>query len=257
MPVVNELLTQLGGLSEKTRRNKDPYGHLFCNEAGLSLSVPLLERRRQEAQGGIGLVIGTGGIFSLLPSLGLDGVIMVDINPAVLEFSQHVGEAIKNTQTPWQAEGVIFDYDSPGNFPAQMNIKNRELYVHSFFETKFTDEVRNFGKYHWRNLGRFPLAKKKTEETPIVYVTADVTNPLFGQRLGNALSHFGQTLSYVNFSNIHHFPKSLDFVDNLPVQESTTIQFSSFEGVAIEMDCPRVHIAASMEDYKARTSKDR
>lgn len=257
MPVRTELLRDLQGLSENTKRSNAPYGHLFCNETLVDLAVPQIEAQRKKMPKGVGLVIGSGGIMSLLPSLDLDGVIMVDINPAVLAFGEHVGQAIRTSDTPSQAEQVIFEADDPEkSFASQMYVTDRGLYMQHLYKYPFTDEYRNFGTYHWRNTARFEAVKTAVEETPIVFVQAYVTSPAFLLNLTRALYRFGQPLSYVNFSNLSTWRNGdMDFIDNLPIERRTTIQFATFEDTTVEQKCPRVHVTDSVSEYKQRVRR--
>lgn len=266
MPVNTELVSKLQGLS-KERYISDELRHFFCNERGVSAVIPTIAEKRAQAKGGIGLVVGTGGIFSLLPSLDLDGVIMVDKNPSVLRFSRFLADTIREAQTPLEVEQAVASFTETDYFTQWMqnrtfSISDRDFSSRRHFaiylERTLRSEKRYFADVHWSNSDRFKKAQETLQRTPIIFTNADLNNPTFTGSVADILGTYNAPLSYLNLTNAHVHPwrVSLEALDLLPITDQTTIQYSDFydpTGGTIEQ--LHMMVAPSFDEYRkvART----
>ena len=261
MPVNQELVSRLQGLS-KERYINDELRYFFCNEKMLSTVVPTIAEKRAQAPGGIGLIIGTGGIFSLLPSLDLEGVIMVDKNPSVLRFSRFLADTIREAQTPLEVEEAVTSFTETDYFTQWMqnrtfSIATRDVSSRRHFaiylERTLDSEKRYFADVHWSNPDRFREAQETLQHTPIIFINADLNDSTFTGSVADILGTYNAPLSYVNLTNAHVHPwkVSLEALDMLPITDQTTIQYSDYydpTGKTIEQ--LHMMIAPSLAEYK-------
>lgn len=261
MPVSQELLSRLQGLS-KERYISNELRHFFCNERGLNAVLPTIVAKRAQAKGGIGLVVGTGGIFSLLPSLDLEGVIMIDKNPSVLRFSKFLADAVMQAQTPLEVEEAVTSFTETDYFTQWMqnrtfsistrNVSSRRHFA-TYLEGTLASEKRYFEDAHWSNPDRFRQAQEALLRTPIIFINVDLNDPTFTGSIADILGTYNSPLSYLNLTNAHAYPwrVSLEALDLLPITDQTTIQYSDFydpTGKTIEQ--LYMMVAPSLGEYK-------
>lgn len=211
----------------------DIQGHIFTNETLTGTELRKIRERRQQAPGGLGLVIGSGGIFSLLPHLDLDGVIIADRNPAVLSVAKLTGACIAASDTPEAAVDKLFGY-----LPATAIHDHKALPLSDALDldgvakAEFKTEKTGIGRRHWSNEVAFPKAKEAIESTAIGFANRDVTTFDFFIELNDILETTGIPLNYVNFSNIHNWlGGNLRKLRNIAelLNPYATIQFSSYQ----------------------------
>ena len=154
-------LTSLSGKHGNTKRRTD--GTLISNDGGYINISPQLKERLAAKKGGVSLVIGSGGLLSMLPDLNSDINLVVDMNPAVLEVTQAIAELISQCETP---EDVLAKFTDPETrdkykilaelFDSTVNKKLSEkpILIH-YLELKIKKEARIYGRDHWTNTERF------------------------------------------------------------------------------------------------------
>lgn len=207
----------------------DMLGYITCNEAITPDFLERLSQQRAKKTGGVGLAIGSGGTFSLLPFLGLDGIVLVDINPAVLGFTQFVGECIVTAQSPEHAKEMIIH-----ELPSDLHELDPESYLHispsinHIAARKLQREAALFGDIHWSNPNAFPRVQDAIAEIPFAYANRNIVSPTFYTELNTVLGKVDQPLTYLNFSNVHHWLTSTQPFQGLQklTDPEATVQYS-------------------------------
>jgi len=209
MAIRSELVSQFKFDNAEPLAPSDMLGYITCNEAVTPDFLKKLTEKRGQKPGGVGLAIGSGGTFSLLPFLGLDGMILVDINPAVLGFTQFVGDCISQAQSPEHAKEIILN-----DLPPELHELDPESYLHispsisTIAALKLQREARLFGDIHWSNPEAFPRVQEAIAATNVTYANRSIVSSYFYSELNTVLGQTEQPLTYVNFSNVHHWLSS-------------------------------------------------
>ncbi len=255
-------LTSLSGKHGNTKRRTD--GTLISNDGGYINISPQLKERLAAKKGGVSLVIGSGGLLSMLPDLNSDINLVVDMNPAVLEVTQAIAELISQCETP---EDVLAKFTDPETrdkykilaelFDSTVNKKLSEkpILIH-YLELKIKKEARIYGRDHWTNPERFQQIKRVLEENSPLYLAANITNPDFRKELKDVLNKYGQNFNFINLSNVHawiHEP--MDFIKDWLSDGNPTIIFSSALSSLVG-DYPQFEIAKSLDSYLQTAQKD-
>jgi hypothetical protein len=204
MPLKTELKPYFQFNNTQLAYRGNMLGHLVCNEAGYQDIQPTIQNKRQKKPGGIGLTVGSGAAFSTLPDLQLDGLIFVDVNPAVLGFNKMVGACIAVSESPAQAQERLARYFPHGlHRPVTTGYPNPD--IEYAVEKELYRETERFGVLHWSNPDRFTQVKDAIRTTDFAFAYRDITDPYFINELTLILGITRQTLAYVNFSNIHNW----------------------------------------------------
>ncbi len=229
MPIKSELRPYFKFDNDVPTAKGDLLRHITCNDVITPKFLSKLEKRREKRLGGVGLTVGSGGAISLLPKLNLDGLIFVDINPAVLGFSQFVIDCIATAQTPEHArEMIIHDLPQGLHEVEEDSDKEKVPTLHTVVANKLDAEKRYFGDTHWSNSEVFPRVQDALTDTTIAYANRSITSGSFHLELARVLRQTEQGLTYVNFSNVHHWLASTKSLLGLApeIGPDTTIQYS-------------------------------
>jgi hypothetical protein len=203
MPLNPELAKHFNFPMQTPVEPADAQGHVFCNEKLDSKQLDLIKRKRLQSPGGIGLIVGSGAIYSLLPHLDLDAVILVDRNPAVLGVAALTGACIVSSETPKEAVTRLFT-DFPENLHDSQSFPLTARYeLNPLIRSDFDVEKSLFRQKHWTTEDAFPRAKATTDSTMIGLANRDITTPDFARELRDLLDVTGLPLTYLNLSNVH------------------------------------------------------
>ncbi len=252
MPLKSELLTSFQFPTQGKPDYDYLYVHSFCNEDGITDVLPQLKQKRTMRPGGIGLVVGSGGVFSWLPHLDLDGVIIMDTHPVVLGVTKIVGASIVGSDNPTQARERIFKYFPYNLYEVDPEHPISPMYIKKSFEKQFDREVDYFDQTHWTNPDAFEQTKQAVQATTTTFAQRDIRSIPFYYELRGVLESIGLPLTYVNFSNVHLWINS-----NKPLLEiaelvdpNGVIQFSNpgFQKAPLT-----VTLAESLDDFRKRT----
>jgi len=204
-------------------------GFLVSNDKGMSEIIPSLREAFDKVSPGVGLVIGSGGIFSLLPEMKpIKAVIVVDNDKLVLEFNKFLSKQILS------GEGV------------------REIFIailHSMYSSKdwlnhrppvedLLSEREKYGVFHWTNENRLEEVRSALRNIPLVFVAADLRHKSFVAELKRTIfNQSGLGISFANFTNVHEwvlgtpfngnpFDYTMDYLSVLPWFPNTPILYS-------------------------------
>ncbi len=230
MPIKTELRPYFKFDNTEPVAQADMLGHIACNEIVKPDFLANLTKQRAQKPGGIGLAIGSGGSFSLLPFLDLEGIILVDVNPAVLGFTQFVGDCIAQAQNPDHAKEMII-HELPQDLHELELQRNSPLLptLNHIAAEKLQREASYFGDIHWTNPHAFPGVQEAIAQTTVAYANRNITSAAFYAELSTVLRKVGEPLTYLNFSNVHHFLAStrpLQGLERLADPEAT-VQYST------------------------------
>jgi hypothetical protein len=253
MPIKSELLPHFQFPKTTTPDHSNSYVHTFTNEGGLEDVLTPLKDKRAKKPGGIGLTVGSGAAYSLLTHLDLDGLIVVDAHPTVLDTTKLVGACIASSDSPEQAVDRMFQYLPVDRHRLDAEYLDRILGPRHPESDKFAREVEYLGPMHWTNPDVFQKAKQAIQETSITFANRDIRDMLFYYELADVLRLVNQPLTYVNFSNVHFWISS-----NRPLIEITqlldpegVIQFSNR---GLDGPAPlTVRLAKSQDDFRRKT----
>lgn len=251
------LSSDLRAMSEKYGRiERKANGTLISNDEGYRVVIPKLKEHLANKRGGIGVVIGSGGFLSLLPELPVDTVLMLDVNPAVLEFNEVVARLVESSASPDE----VFQRLANPDFRVQNQILKDidEIYRYIDMVKGFLKkESREHGEYHWTHPSRFNLVKESLRRKPVAYVAANITSPEFGTALNSVATRYGEKIPFVNFTNVHAWikPKTMDFIRKWPFEADAAVLYSSHKGGLVG-DWPKMYLAIGPEEYIKQANKD-
>jgi hypothetical protein len=233
----------------------------ISNDEAFTELAPVLEARKKDRRGGIGLFIGSGGLLSMLPELGLDIAVTVDINQAILDFNRRLAEAVRDS------ESTAALLDMPSRMPDPRFSDDFEEFDKLMEDAGVTrrkptpvseeieKEAEEYGKYHWTQPSRLDSVRRALADTALLWVYSDVTSEDFKASINELASTTDQEITFANLTNVHRWLKfqcSMDFLREWPFAEHAQILFSRFEGRKfLRMEC-----AESLEDYVETANND-
>jgi hypothetical protein len=247
-------LKELSGKYGKIERRVN--GTLISNDEGYSIIMSKLREQLTTKKEGIGMVIGSGGLASLLPELPVDTVLMLDMNPAVLELNKVIFELIKSSESP---DEVFRKLTDPAFRSRTQILKDIDsIYEDIDITTAYIrQESIQYGDQHWSNLSRFNLVKEALLKKPVVFIAADIANLEFGKALGVVSKKYNEKVSFVNFTNVHTWikPTTMDFINEWPIEPDAAILYSSHKN-ALVGDWPKMYLAKNPREYIRETNED-
>jgi hypothetical protein len=244
------LIDKLSGLSGKYGTiERKVNGTLITNDEGYVDVIPALKRSLSGKQGGLAVVVGSGGLLSLLPDLPVDTAIVLDINPAVLELNGVLAQLVQNSSSPNEVSQRLVDPD----FQKQHQILSdlAGMYPHlDMLRAFLTKEAREYGEYHWSNPIRFNQVKESLKRKPITYIAADITDNNFGTAFDRVVQDCSEKITFANFTNVHDWimPKSMAFLRGWPFDPDASILYADFKGRVVG-DWPGAHLVEGLDKY--------
>lgn len=249
------LTSDLQGLSGKygtTEWRAD--GTIISNDEGFRKIVPNLKSRLSDKHGGIGLFVGSGGLLSMYPDLPIDTALVLDMNPAVLEFNELLAELIQASSFPDQ---VFQQLASPAFRARSRVLRERDVIYenHDNLIDFLRAEMREYGEWHWSHPARFAAVKEALRKKPIIHAAVDITNPNFGIALSDIAGSYGEQIAFANFSNVHAWIKGrgTDFVRNWPFQSDAAIVYGDEKHVG---HFPTMSLVKGPEEYIQQTKEN-
>lgn len=228
-------------------------GTLVSNDEGYKNISGKLKEVLVGKQGEFALLIGSGGVLSILPDLPTNTVLVVDKNPAVLEYNQMVQTLVLESDSPEEVWEKLSGLNLEDRFQVVKDIRS-ERYREEINLALINKEAREYGDYHWTSPDRFHQVKEALKRKDIVYVSADVVDEGFSQALQELAKKYNTAITFANFSNLHSWlePKTMEFIKNWPFSKNAAILYSCHKG-ALLGDYPRMHIAQNPEEYIRET----
>lgn len=167
--------------------NLDPFSaaYPFTNDRNVASLIPDIKNHHEETDANlnIGMVIGTGGLFTLGKELpDIDVWIVIDRRLSMIDAMESWEDYLTRTTSYQTAKNVTFTSEAQGCY----NIE-RESYgdYHYFSSQEEYTKMRDF------------LAKKK-----IVYVPGDLLDEQYMNRIGVLLKQYGAKITFVNMTNV-------------------------------------------------------
>ena len=229
---------------------------LVSNDQGyLDIKSELFESLKSK-HGGIGIFIGSGGVFSMLPDLLISKTLIVDNNPAVHEYSRMIESSIIESKTPGEVWDQLNNPKLGDKFKISKDLRKEE-YMTEINLGLVNREAEQYGKDHWTDPSRFNFVKAALIENPPVYLIADVTNSAFEAKLQEVSNKLEAKIVVANFSNVHQWidPKTRGFMEKWPFNDDPVILFSNHKG-QMTGDYPKMQIVRSVHDYISEAKQD-
>lgn len=247
-------LIALSGKYGKTERRVD--GTLISNDEGYQAIMPALHDHLATKQSGIGIFIGSGGLFSLLPELLTDVNLVLDKNRAVLELNELIAKLIKESSSPNEVLQKLGAAYLRNRSPVLKNLDKTydEIDVTAGF---LKHESLQYGKYHWTHPSRFKLVQEFLRKKPIVNIAVDITNQDLGTAFNSIAQHYDLKIPFANFTNVHAWirPIPMDFIKHWPFEPDAAILYSSHKDGLVG-DWPKMYLVKSPEEYIFQTKMD-
>lgn len=238
---INRIVEQIRQLSHETEQKLHPVNqhHLHSNDnlASNIAQLPELAKGLPELEPDnvrVGFIVGTGAVFSMLPEIPVDVVLIVDYDKDVGIWIQRSIETLNRSTSPDEYEATMYSNDE--DLISGLNAEKFRLEVEPFEEsTSFHFLTRE---------DKFIAAKKALGLKRIVFVPLDLTDPDMVEQLADILHNNNGVITFANLTNAHEHIARLhkinEYVQNLqklPFQD-TTIIFASRQAPVEETIAP-------------------
>lgn len=203
-----------------------PTYNIFKNDQGYYHRIEEF-KNRDFTNNHIGLIIGPGSAFSILPEVPCQNIIVCDINLFVINSTRY-------TQTILQASKNILDYFDClyKNNPYHQQIINR--YGQDTFCEIRDNQIWALQKYHLEYSNtRFTKCKESLKTKNIYFLPIDIGHQSSLNQLANKLVQSNYQISFADFSNVHEYifdrASYASSLNTLPFTNQPTIIYSSIE----------------------------
>jgi hypothetical protein len=247
-------LQKLSGKFGPIERRLD--GTLISNDEGYQNIASRLNEQLRPKKGGIGIFIGSGGLFSMLPDLPITTALVIDKNVAALEVKKIETDAIIESDSPEKALQRLIGSESRKQHIIFSEVD--KLFEGVDLTTGFIKkEAQQYGEYHWSHSSRFNQVKDALREKTIIPIVANITNPHFGTSLNEIADRYNEKIIFSNFTNVHTWIKyiPMDFIRKWPFASDAAILYASHKDT-LWGDWPKMHLAKTYEDYIAQSTAD-
>lgn len=233
-------LTGLSGRYGNVQETRE--GYLVSNDEGYLEIDQNIKANLAEKYGGIGVFVGSGGLFSLLPDLPLDVAVLVDIDPSILKFHRMLEQKILESGSPEEVKSWLASEEIAREYP----VINQLL-----------DEADKFGELHWTNPARFQKVQNALRKRHVVYIAADVVNEEFGQALTHVADTYDEKIRFANFTNVHSYVSSgaMGILSTWPFDKNAAIIYSSKKDVELG-HFSKMYLVNSAQEYIEEANKD-
>lgn len=235
---INRLEDRLICLSaEHDSSGQFSYRHVHTNDLGYGQTlVKLAELPAVETSGiPIGVIIGTGGILSAAPELPVETLILLDMNPVVLQWVKYTAHVLNHSISPENYRKSVY---SPAN---PYYLKGSELIK---LEDALEAEMQSFGNKHFlfdpldsnikhngeQSDNRFQACQKALRSKRLLIVAGDLETGEFISKFSQALIETGTEITFANFTNVTEWiglGAITHFLTQVPVNDRAIILFSS------------------------------
>lgn len=223
-------------------------------EAAISVAKTKLNEKRNL----IGLCIGAGGMFSILPEADFDTFLLVDQNAAVVNFNKLLGKLLRS-EIKDPLKYLLTRILQREDCPETMINELREERMYAIIKLLLEEDEQRLGRFHWSKPQRRSIVRERLQETAIGYILADITAEKFGQVLAETLARQGRTIDFLNLTNVHEdnwINGDMAFLRKWPISPNAVVMFSSHKQVGPN-HYPKSEIVFSLDEYLKRVNEDR
>lgn len=234
-------------------------GNIVSNDAGYKFVAPKLLERISAINGGTGLFIGSGGMLSILPDLGVNRALVIDKDPHVLEVNRLLANIVRDAPAFSQVVDFLNFQGHEPAYPAFRSLveAGRQEDAERIVED-IAREARAYGEHHWTSRTHFPRVQAALRAKPQAWVKADIKSPELAQYLQVFAQDSGELITFANLTNVHDWlddTRSMDFLRDWPIADDPTILYSIFRH-RINRSWPSMAFTTSVDEYIEETNKD-
>jgi len=197
---VDTIESSLSGFLSEDKPEVSSSGNVFTNDDGLGDVVENLHHLDVvSAKPRVGIVIGGGAIFSCLPEIPSDIIVMIDRDPFVGKWINTSAEIFRQENSPEGYKRRIFSQQNPlyvqktsaGNIP---------------LEQDFGAEQRYLGKKHFLSSEeRYQECKHVFAAKKMIATTFDISDIAAMAKLKDALISAESEIAFANLTNVWEF----------------------------------------------------
>ena len=189
---------------------------VISNDANVVAQMPRLAENAKQWKDGYALLIGSGGLLSLLPELQkLSFILVVDRDKRVLDFHKDMVGLVQSCGSPTEVQAALSSL-------YQDRVKRLSDKVHY--------EGYQYGDYHWTDPKRFQLVKDALLSHAIHFIHQDITAEELAKSLRD-LEASGMPLRFANLTNVHVHLDNSGCLRRLPISPDTSVMFSEHDDV--------------------------
>ncbi|MFS8158713.1 MAG: hypothetical protein ACMG6E_00605 [Candidatus Roizmanbacteria bacterium] len=232
LPEAEKVLRGIARLKYAEYDLADPF--ICSNDANVSKVIPEMQVEAVKWESGCSLLVGAGGLLSLMPELkSLDLILVVDKDDRVLHFQHALIEAIVVSDDPQEViEKMVY------GFQRALRRSIRDM-IH--------EEGYQYGGYHWTDPSRFVLVKQLIGNKSVRFIHQDILSSSFTHSL-RQLIDLGFPLRFANLTNVQAYVDSATSLRRLPIQDETLLLFSSHEESST-FRFPQAKLVRGSEEY--------
>ncbi len=192
----------------------------------------------------VGLVVGTGGLFSAMPELPIDIWFVVDKNDFVIEWMKRAKRVLRNSTTLEEYTREIYH--------------NEEFYQIRHLSPKVAQislkwERESLGEFHFTfNEDRFRKAREALLRTVVVESSVDLASLSPISALAEVFRKRRWNIPFANLTNVYeHSPLVSATLQLLPFKEQAFLKWSEYRSRYGSHD----HFSIGLQDYLREAGK--
>lgn len=247
---------------ESSKKPDGSGGYIYTNDKGLPESYAYALEALSIASNTSGwmLIVGTGGVFSMLPEIenaGINNILFIDNDSRIPKWISHQAQTIpsslwENYKPPDNASDIFgngdinkYNIHNAGCFPN--NIEHvSEVY-------SYDPEMERFGKKHLLDSEeRFLEIKASLGNMRLYPVHGDLEDEVFMKNIGDLLRRHNVVVDLANLTNVYDHVDRLDqTIAHLPFDDQSVFMWSMGTGIPLCQE-PQIGLSNHLDDVRAK-----